>query len=53
MNLLVKKGLDRDLLSARALVTPACGLGTVSPAAAERAFSLTRQVSEKIRRRLG
>jgi hypothetical protein len=51
VNLLVKKGLDRDLLYARALITPACGLGTVSPGAAERAFALTRQVSEQIRSR--
>ncbi len=49
VNLLVKKGIDRDLLYARALITPACGLGTVSPAAAERAFELTRGVSERVR----
>jgi hypothetical protein len=49
--LLVKKGIDRDLLYERALITPACGLGTVSPAAAERAFALTRGVSELVRRR--
>jgi hypothetical protein len=50
VNLLVKKGIDRGLLYARALITPACGLGPVSPAAAERAFALTRQVSERVRR---
>ncbi|MCI0476442.1 MAG: hypothetical protein L0Y55_09365 [Anaerolineales bacterium] len=48
VNLLVKKGIDRDLLYARALITPACGLGPVSPAAAERAFALTRAVSERV-----
>ncbi len=48
MGLLVKKGIDRDLLYERALITPACGLGTVSVAAAERAFKLTRQVSEQL-----
>lgn len=48
MGLLVKKGIDRDLLYERALITPACGLGTVSIAAAERAFALTRQVSEQL-----
>lgn len=52
VRLLVKKGLDRDWLYARALITPACGLGTVSPAAAERAFSLTRQVSDQVRSRM-
>lgn len=53
MGLLVKKGVDRDLLYERALITPACGLGTVSVAAAERAFQLTRQVSERVRSRKG
>ncbi|MEW5721321.1 MAG: methionine synthase, partial [Chloroflexota bacterium] len=52
MNLLVKKGIDRDLLYARALITPACGLGTVSPAAAERAFALTREMSERVQSRI-
>jgi methionine synthase II (cobalamin-independent) len=51
INLLVKKGIDRDLLFARALITPACGLGPVSPEAAERAFALARQVSEQLRNR--
>jgi methionine synthase II (cobalamin-independent) len=49
IHMLVKKGVDRDLVYARALVTPACGLGTVSLAAAERAFALTRQVSDHVR----
>ncbi|MBM3128680.1 MAG: methionine synthase [Chloroflexi bacterium] len=52
INLLVKKGIDRALLYERALITPACGLGPVSPAAAERAFALTRLVSEQVRKRL-
>jgi methionine synthase II (cobalamin-independent) len=52
MDLLTKKGIDRDLLYERALITPACGLGTVSVQAAERAFALTRQVSEKVRSRI-
>ncbi len=53
IHLLVKKGLDREQLYAQALVTPACGLGTVSLAAAERAFALTRGVSEQVRAREG
>jgi hypothetical protein len=52
VSLLVKKGLDRDLLYERALITPACGLGTVSLAAAERAFALTRGISEQVQSRL-
>ncbi|MBI5034661.1 MAG: methionine synthase [Chloroflexi bacterium] len=53
MNLLVKKGIDRDLLYERALITPACGLGTVSVQAAECAFALTHEVSEKVREQRG
>ena len=51
--LLVKKGIDRDQLYAQALITPACGLGTVSVSAAERAFALTRALSEKVRAHCG
>ncbi|MDE3089452.1 MAG: methionine synthase [Chloroflexota bacterium] len=51
IGLLVKKGIDRDLLYERALITPACGLGTLSISAAERAFALTRAVSERVRER--
>lgn len=53
IDLLVKKGLDRDLLYERALITPACGLGTVSVSAAERALGLAHQVSEIVRQRRG
>ncbi|HEX7594630.1 MAG TPA: methionine synthase, partial [Anaerolineae bacterium] len=53
IGLLVKKGIDRDLLYERALITPACGLGTISIPAAERAFALTRGVSERVRAREG
>jgi methionine synthase II (cobalamin-independent) len=53
MEMLVKKGIDRDQLYAQALITPACGLGTVSVSAAERAFGLTRALSEKVRARCG
>jgi methionine synthase II (cobalamin-independent) len=51
IGLLVKKGIDRDLLYERALITPACGLGTLSVGAAERAFALTRGISERVRAR--
>jgi hypothetical protein len=53
INLLVKKGIDRDLLCERALITPACGLGPVSVAAAERALQLTAGVSQAWRARRG
>jgi methionine synthase II (cobalamin-independent) len=53
IDLLVKKGIDRDLLYERALVTPSCGVGTPSVGAAERALALTRAVSERVRAREG
>ncbi len=49
VDLLVRKGLDRDLLFERALITPSCGLGTISVEAAERALELTRAVSDCVR----
>lgn len=49
MGLLVKKGIDRDLLYERALITPSCGLGPVTVQAAERAIVLTRETSAIIR----
>lgn len=52
MQLLVRKGIDRALLLERALITPACGLGTVSVAAAERALMLTHQLAKHVRERV-
>ncbi|MGE5262754.1 MAG: methionine synthase [Acidobacteriota bacterium] len=49
IGLLVKKGLDRDLLYERSLITPSCGLGTISVGAADHALELTRDVSERVR----
>ena len=51
IGLLVKKGIDRDMLYAQALITPACGLGTLSIPVAERAFALTQGISKQIRAR--
>ena len=41
--------VDEDLLRSRSLITPACGLGTVSPELAERAIRLTRRVADRFR----
>jgi methionine synthase II (cobalamin-independent) len=49
VELLVSRGVPRDLLLERAMFTPACGLDGVSAQQAERAYSLTAQLSQKLR----
>lgn len=51
VDLFVKKGIDRHCLYEQALITPACGLGTLPVAAAERALTLANAVSERVRER--
>lgn len=53
MNLLVGKGVSFDDLIHSSLITPSCGLRTLSEAGAERAFELTVQISETMRERYG
>ena len=53
MNLLVAKGISFDDLISSSLITPSCGLRTLSEEAAERAFELTAGVSETMRERYG
>jgi methionine synthase II (cobalamin-independent) len=43
------RGIEKDLLVRRSLVTPACGLGPATEEVAERALSLTGQVSTMMR----
>jgi methionine synthase II (cobalamin-independent) len=42
-------GIDRDRLMAQALITPACGMGTLSVELAMKALRLTRDLSNRIR----
>ncbi|HEX9115067.1 MAG TPA: methionine synthase [Anaerolineae bacterium] len=49
MDLLVQKGISRDDLLNRSLITSSCGLGTLSVADATRACELTDAVSEQMR----
>ncbi|RJP30202.1 MAG: methionine synthase [Actinobacteria bacterium] len=49
VELLASRGVPRDLLVERAMITPACGLEGVSPQQAERAYRLTTQLSELLR----
>lgn len=46
---LAGKGLDRGILLDRAVITPGCGTGTLSPELAVRVHELTRDLSERLR----
>jgi len=47
---LAAKGIDRDLLLERALITPSCGMGGRSPDLTEKIIRLTSELSMEIRR---
>lgn len=47
---LSKKGLDKDLLSDRLLISPACGLGTLDTAKSERIFKLLSELAPAVRK---
>jgi hypothetical protein len=49
VELLASRGVPRDLLTERAMFTPACGLEGVSPRQAERAYILTAELSRRLR----
>jgi hypothetical protein len=51
MHLLVKKGICFDDLLAASLVSPSCGLGTMTVEDAQRALALTTGVSREMRKR--
>lgn len=46
MQMLVDKGIDKELIVNQALITPNCGTGTMAPDMAERTFTLTREISQ-------
>lgn len=48
IDILSSKGLDRDLLSSRLLLSPACGLGTLDATKSERILKLLSEVSSTI-----
>ncbi len=50
MDLLVGKGIDRDMMLQQCLITPSCGLGSISPPVAERALQLTAEISKEFRK---
>jgi methionine synthase II (cobalamin-independent) len=51
IGLLSKKGISQDIISSRCLITPSCGLGSLSIEAAARALELTTKVSTGYRKR--
>ena len=50
---LVDNDLSLETIFHQAIITPSCGCGTLSEDLAERAISLTRQISEQIRQEIG
>lgn len=48
--LLSNKGVNYDILVEQSLITPSCGLASLSPELAERALKLTAEVSKELRR---
>ena len=51
MGLLSKKGISYDTIKSQCLITPSCGLGSISIKAAARALELTAAVSADFRKR--
>jgi len=45
---LVGSGIDRSTILRQCLITPSCGLGSLTPAIAEAILKLTREVSDKM-----
>lgn len=52
LDILVKKGIDRELLLERLMISPACGLGTLDVKTAEGILTLLSQTSAFIRKNL-
>lgn len=49
LNILVKKGLDKDLLLSNLLLSPACGLGTLDITKSEQIFKLLSRTAENLK----
>jgi len=45
---LIKKGISKDLLIERAILTPSCGTGSLSPEVAQRVFDLLAEVRKLV-----
>ena len=51
MDYLIRKGVSQDALLQAGMVTPSCGLGSLTSEIAEHVFQLTAGVSAEMRRR--
>lgn len=47
---LVKEGMDRTTILRQSLITPSCGMGSLSPEKAEAILKLLRQVSDRMQK---
>ena len=53
MEHLSAKGIDKQLITEQALITPSCGTGTMEPEDAEKVFELTCALSKTMREKYG
>lgn len=53
MGLLTKKGIEQDVLLRQALITPSCGLGGMQEGMAEEALTVTKWISDSLRKKYG
>ena len=47
---LVKKGIQKDLLSSQAIITPSCGMGTLPLAQAQRCIDVLLELTQRLRK---
>ncbi len=50
---LVKKGVDKTVLLEQSMVTPSCGAGSLTIELSEKAMSLTKGLSLKLKEKFG
>jgi methionine synthase II (cobalamin-independent) len=50
--LLITRGINKEVLFRQSLLTPSCGMGTLSVGMAERVLSLLSEVSQKARKQI-
>jgi hypothetical protein len=53
MDGLAAKGIDKQLITSQAIITPSCGTGSLDPTDAEKVFELTEQLSARMKQKYG